>query len=490
MRQKYYVKYLFIITGIILTCIVGMQIYWLVSNYNTQKLKFKADIENALTDAGNKVQLEELMGENSEGLFKTLDMFQPYDAQNIKGISESEKNKREFIEQMMQGKNLPNKESIQDAARKMTDSLRKIGIIDGHKSFGDSAENPIISLLKLSQSLLNIDLAPYKKAFAAELKKKKINLPFELAIRNSEGKIFSCTTTPERFMSIPLKSYMDTTPGVVNLQAAFPDNTYVFKKMIGILLLTVFLIIVGTISFSYLIIIYIKQRRITAVRRDFVNNMTHELKTPITSVSVALEMIETNGKNLSEEKTTRYLSAARKEVARLEHIVENVLMIARLENHAVKMDISALEVKPWMDQIITNFTPYLDHHHAKLNVNIEPINLVIRVDEAHFKNLILNILENGLKYNDKSKPQVDIEFSLANNQVQITIKDNGVGIAPKEITKIFDKFYRVPQGDVHSTKGYGLGLSYVKDIVSLHGGSIKVESELEKGSNFIITIPA
>jgi two-component system phosphate regulon sensor histidine kinase PhoR len=217
--------------------------------------------------------------------------------------------------------------------------------------------------------------------------------------------------------------------------------------------------------------------------------MTHELKTPISSASIAIEMLENKQIPLSEEKRDLYLKAARSEINRLENLVESTLMLTTLEQEQVTLSRSEVNVKAWIEEILIGIYPFLERHHAIATFMDLPGGFSVCIDKLHFTNVIHNILENAVKYNDKKIPEIHISARKTEEYVILSITDNGLGISKRDRERIFDKFFRVSQGDKHTTKGYGIGLSYVKTIVTLHGGSIEVKSTPGEGSEFIIKIP-
>jgi signal transduction histidine kinase len=231
----------------------------------------------------------------------------------------------------------------------------------------------------------------------------------------------------------------------------------------------------------------LKQKRLSEVKNDFINNMTHELKTPIATVSAAVEALQHFNALDDQQKTQKYLDISRHELQRLSDLVEKVLHIAAEEKEEIELFREETDLNEVIDSILTN-------HQLKTRVPVQfrYDNLLgektVYVDKGHLSNAVSNLVDNAIKYSGEH-PVVHIRCSEENGKLVIRVKDNGIGIPRVYQENIFDTFFRVPTGNLHNVKGFGLGLSYVKKIVALHGGSIIVHSEPEKGSEFIIQIP-
>jgi signal transduction histidine kinase len=261
----------------------------------------------------------------------------------------------------------------------------------------------------------------------------------------------------------------------------------VLSEMVLILGLSGLLIVFTKFCLFYIIRIMVKQKKLTELKDDFINNMTHELKTPIATITVAIEGLQKfNGLN-DPEKTQRYLQTSRNELGRLDGLVTKVLNVAAFENKEVVLVKEKVLIDALMNDLIET-----EKLKATKEVSISYTNCdcikEIEADKLHLRNVMQNLIDNAVKY---ATAPVDIKISLTkhNKYAVFSIKDNGMGIPAKHIKHIFDKFHRVPAGNVHNVKGTGLGLHYVRYIVQAHGGKVAVTSQVSKGSEFTVSIP-
>lgn len=270
-------------------------------------------------------------------------------------------------------------------------------------------------------------------------------------------------------------------------RAVFTNPQYtVLKSMLLPLCLSVLLILFTIYCFYYIIQLVILQKKLGELKDDFINNMTHELKTPIATVTVAIEGLQKFNALNDPEKTQRYLQTARIELSRLNNLVTKVLNIAAFENKDIVLEKEKINVDDMVNELILGEKTKSD---KKLNITYTNNNVkIIYADKLHFSNVLLNILDNAIKYTSEPVNIAINCFKQADNAV-FTIKDNGIGIPETHINQVFEKFHRVPTGNLHNVKGTGLGLSYAKYIVIAHRGDIAVKSEISKGSEFIVSIP-
>jgi len=273
------------------------------------------------------------------------------------------------------------------------------------------------------------------------------------------------------------------------LIVSFPEkDKYVFSSILSVggltLFLTLFIVFVST-SALYQIV---RQKKISEIKTDFINNMSHEFKTPIATINLALDAIS-NPKSLkTPSKLIQYANLIREENNRMLIQVENVLRISQLQKSNETIHKKSIDLHKIILEATNHVQLLLKDKGGILNTNLNASNYVINGNKDHITNIIINLMDNAIKYCDK-KPNIKIETYNQKNDLIFTVSDNGIGMTPNVQKKIFDKFYRATSGNIHNIKGHGLGLSYVKKIVDLHKGKIILESKFGVGTNFIITLP-
>ena len=265
-------------------------------------------------------------------------------------------------------------------------------------------------------------------------------------------------------------------------------HTYLFKKMVPMLLFSLFLLGVIGLAFWTLLKNWAKQNRLVTLKNDFINNMTHELKTPIATVGVALEAISNFDLKNEEDKAKEYIDISRNEVNRLSLLVDKVLNIAAFDSQASTLNPESFDLNQSIQENIQSFKLQIEEKGAEIQYTHEVKSPLIHADPLHISNVIHNIIDNALKYS-LNHPKIDIHLEEKIDSMVLSVKDNGQGIPKAYQTKIFDRFFRVPNKDRHDVKGHGLGLNYVQNIVQQHGGKISVESMLNKGTTFTISLP-
>lgn len=253
-------------------------------------------------------------------------------------------------------------------------------------------------------------------------------------------------------------------------------------------LFVVAIVIVVIFFFGYTIMVIAKQKRLSEVKTDFINNMTHELKTPISTISLSSEMILKSDFSNDQERLKRYVGIIFKENKRLENQVERVLNVAKLDKQKLILQKTNLDIHQLILEAKETFEFNQLEHEGKITLKLEASNPIVFADQVHITNVVYNLLDNAIKY-CKNTPEIIVRSTTEKKGISIEFEDNGLGIKKDDIRFIFDKFYRVPTGNLHNVKGFGLGLFYVKMIIEEHGGTIKVKSELGKGTIFYIWLP-
>jgi two-component system, OmpR family, phosphate regulon sensor histidine kinase PhoR len=269
----------------------------------------------------------------------------------------------------------------------------------------------------------------------------------------------------------------------------FPErNKFIFSSILGMSILSIIFTTIIIIAYTSAIYQLIKQRKISQIKTDFINNMTHEFKTPIATINLALDAIRNPKIINDEDKVKRYLGMIKEENKRMHAQVENVLRISKLEKNELNISKECLDLHDLLEDAVTHIELIVENKNGYINTHLKAINPEVLANETHFTNVIVNILDNAVKYSN-NEPKIDIYTENVGNSIVLKIKDQGNGMSKIVQKRVFEKFYREHTGDVHNVKGHGLGLAYVKRIVDDHQGYITVESEKGKGSTFIIKLP-
>jgi two-component system phosphate regulon sensor histidine kinase PhoR len=273
------------------------------------------------------------------------------------------------------------------------------------------------------------------------------------------------------------------------LSVNFPNQkNYLLKTMWMMLGVSCMVILILIVAFYYTIATISKQKKLSVIKNDFISNMTHEFKTPISTISLAAEMLNDDSVTKTPEKQQRFVKMIRDENKRLSILVESILQTSILDKGEFKLKRSDVDVHELINQAIQNTQLLIDQRGGAITKYLGAAKCIVNADKVHLTNIIFNLIDNAIKYT-KDSPNIVISTKDAENGIEITVKDNGIGISKENQRKIFDKFYRVPTGNVHNVKGFGLGLSYVLAVVQKHNGTIHVESEVGKGSTFKILMP-
>ena len=278
-------------------------------------------------------------------------------------------------------------------------------------------------------------------------------------------------------------------PGDYYFTMYFPkQQSLLFGQMVKWMLLSAVFLLIVIFSFWFTIVTIIRQKKLSEMKTDFINNMTHELKTPIATISLASEMLMKPEVNQSALKTMKYASVIYNENFRLQNQVEQVLQIAILDKGEAKMQLKEVDIHKLISKTVENFEIKAIEKSAKITTNFKAENALIAGDRMHLTNVLANLIDNALKYS-KDNPQIELSTHSDKKGVTIVISDNGIGISSDNQHLVFKNLYRVHTGDVHDVKGFGLGLYYVKQIVEMHHGSITLTSQLGHGSRFEVFLP-
>ena len=391
---------------------------------------------------------------------------------------------------------------IKDAEKAATQSYRRLqkayrdqylyqkGIIDDVilNIISRASERPIVE---------RADSAIVKRYLTQELDTIGIRVPFEYAVVNYLGTVqykspgYKPAAVANDNLFVQTLFANDPGGKYNYLKVYFPTKKdYIFSSisfMVPSFAFTLILLII----FVFTIIVAFRQKKLTEMKNDFINNMTHEFKTPISSISLAAQMLNDPAVRKSPAMLQQISTVINDETKRLRFQVEKVLQMSMFERQKATLKIVDLDANLAIFNIVNTFKLKVEKYGGKITARLDAMDAIVNVDEMHFTNVIFNLLDNAVKYRREDVPLNLIVSSrdISDERLEISIEDNGIGMRRDDLKKIFDKFYRVSTGNRHDVKGFGLGLAYVKKMISELGGEISVESELNVGTKFIIILP-
>ncbi|PBQ31920.1 hypothetical protein CNR22_09105 [Sphingobacteriaceae bacterium] len=508
-------KIIFVLLSTCVLFIIGLQGYWIRNFYLQKKEEFNRSIYAALEELDTKFkERKDLQSLKMTYFIQNGDTIAKTPSHKITIITEKEDAIKTFHEQVasLKSSKIFNSSTgksnsieikgtainIQLGGTKATvkENLvsRTLGA-NASKDLTDSAR--ILSLMnKMLNEIRVIDLDEESPDTVQALIKKTLSnkgifLPFEFSMQNlAPGKKILAQSKgyAEQFKTFArdLSSKRVIYTGEF-LFLQFPKlDDYLMAHMRGSLLLSLAFSLIIILVFFYVIKIILAQKKLSDIKNDFVNNITHELKTPIATISLALDAIGNPLIKNNEEKFKDYMRILKEENKKLNGHVERVLQTAVLDKGEIQLDKKQIAVKALLESVILDHRLQIIEQNAEITVDIHQ-DLKVWADERHLKTVFSNLLDNALKYSGE-RSELKISGKKESGKITIQFRDNGIGIDADKQRKIFEKFYRVQGGNLHDVKGFGLGLSYVKSIVEAHGGRVEVRSELGAGSEFVLVL--
>ena len=341
-----------------------------------------------------------------------------------------------------------------------------------------------------------IDFKQMERYVRAELANNGIDVPFGIRVLDHDGRdtVYNSMATMDcgSVLSQPLFGN-DAPARAAMLELSFSEsglNKFIYGSVKFMIPSLVFIFIL-LITFVFTLYMAVRHKRITKMKNDFINNMTHELKTPISAVSFAAQMLQDESIDKSPEMIERLLGVIRSETKRLGFQVDKVLQMSMFDDkNTAALNMRELDANDLVSNIVNTFAVKVNQSGGTITTELEADDPYIYADEMHFTNVVFNLMDNAVKYRRADAPiTLNVRTWNANGKFMLSVKDNGIGMKKEHLKKIFEKFYRVHTGNVHNVKGFGLGLAYVKQIVKAHRGTIRAESEAGVGTTFIIVLP-
>ncbi|GAB4296823.1 MAG: HAMP domain-containing sensor histidine kinase [Marinilabiliales bacterium] len=522
MMSKKKILAITLIMLIAVSSLVVFQINWLKKTFEENDKRFTQIVKKALFEVSRKLEMQETVFEISNEvnsiIFNKNDIpdFNKMDNTGFRfadTISSKVFNKKTLMLRD-QNKMIFDStvsfiigDSVQYIYNYGDDVLNKINgnnLNNDDKTFTDFVidriDNKTLFVEKIVNKLLNydddvtkrLDTSIINKLLQSELENLDLCLEYEFAVIESDSivlksKGYNHDTECDKFKSQLFPNDIVSTPSY--LYVYFPSKkNYLYRSLGYMGISSIILTLIISFAFFYNLYVILRQKRLSDVKNDFVNNMTHELKTPISTISLAAQMLKDNNIEIQRENLQGISGIIDEESKRLASLVEKVLHAAIYEEGKIKLKIKKANIEEFINKNLQNFKIQIENTGGIIDCKFAGENKFVFIDEIHMSNVIFNLVDNAIKYS-KGTPEVFINVKTNHDNCIIEIKDNGIGIPKAELKRIFDRFYRVPTGNVHNVKGFGLGLSYVKKIIEEHKGNIKVFSEPGKGTKFVIAIP-
>ncbi len=491
-----------VLTAISLISILLVQFSWISQINQLSDERFDKDINDVLFSINQKLEEREIINLTRDNLQATFKISRSNETGGVELI-ESIFNKRTIGQDGFESKQNSLQFDLESGSANGMDSEDNINasilVEDFNEISVDSSIqkqiNKVLDRSEMIQIILNklltgdrniktkLNKQSIDKLINTTLKQKNIEIDYDFLLLDEEKNniIISNTDNSEviksKFSISLFQNDLIDSNLVLFLDFPTKDSYLRDNNMNGLIFSFLFIILIA-LSFYYVILKAFQLKKLSDIKNDFIDNMTHELKTPISTISLACEAIIDNQNNKDE-----YVNIIDEENKRLGNQVERVLNIARTEKENYKVDTHPVNIHDIINESVSIFKFKVEKKEGKIIKKLNANNPVIKGNKDHLLNVFNNLIENAYKYSE-DKPTIIIESNSESSSLEISIKDNGIGIKNSNIDKIFDKFYREPQGNIHNVKGFGLGLSYVKNIVNKLGASIIVESKYGKGSIF------
>lgn len=465
--------------------IIGFQVYWLKDNWNREKkaLTIKANLafqETVHQLQAVKLKLHDLFPDGSTHQQATR-IFLDEDGADTDSLP------RRKIVTMVNTIREKMRSERKDSTFKSAVVFRVNGVRGmvrdslpaGFKKLTDSSDHLLNVLYRVDSLQDSIRVSEIETGFADMLRRENLDIGYKILRLPGTG------SGRETDISKAMVGFAKP----VTYQLLLTDTGgYLFKKISLPILFSILL--VGTTLFSFLILYrnLLRQRRLTEMKDEFISNVSHELKTPIATVGVAIEALKSFHALEDAQKTREYLDISSQELQRLGLLVDKVLRLSLFEQQQTRLNKESFDLKELIGEVLDAMRPQFEKAGAVVEFSPDDGDFIVQADKLHLTSVVYNLVDNALKYSAEA-PRIQLALARQRDVFRLTVSDNGIGIAKEYKNKIFDKFFRVPTGNRHAVKGYGLGLSYVSEIVKRHQGYIEVVSEPGHGSSFVVYIP-
>ena len=509
--------------SIALIGLIGFQLFWINNVVKLSNQRFESDVRESLQNVVTKLERNEmlyLVSKNELWEYDTLMTKKWITATSGNVFWEEKGNEEEFIHSDSSGKrimkfktNQNNVEFVYHEKVKVDSSNGEIQVIQESEMRGISPraemtvdvnklENKTAQMEVVVREILEMEAGETHRVHPQvldsllheEFTGKGIHITYDFGVFNEDENnfVFVQAGNKEHLQNSQLKANLfpnDLLGNVNYLLVNFPDqNSFLLKQISTTLITSVLLIGIIIFCFVYAINTILRQKKLSDVKNDFINNMTHEFKTPLATVSLATQALEENDIRNNPKTYNRYLKVIKEETERLGDQVERVLQVATFDKGQFELKIESVDVIQLLNEVIDSFRIQIENANGNITKEYDRESFQAELDVTHFQNAIRNLLDNAIKYSPEA-PVITMKFTGSEDSFQISVKDSGIGISKEQLKRIFERFYRIPKGNLHDVKGFGLGLHYVKNVVIAHGGDIDARSSPGAGSTFSIKLP-
>ena len=494
------------VMGISFVCLLALQVYYIEEVLNLRRLHFVESVNRSLLATAHELELDEATRYLNQGPDAIKGIAMASDSvmvttdsafiQRTHTITAKDGSAFSTIETTANTKfsdkyftKRPNEKTI---PRSLESIMRER--YDNGKALIDEVIYSMLYTASDRPLRDRIDLNVLDQTLRTELANNGIDIPYHFSVYTSNGNlVMRCSdyeTEGENYAFTTTIFKNDPVQKMGTLKVHFPMYSKYITQSIWFLMPSLIFTLILLVTFIVTLVLVFRQKKVTELKNDFINNMTHEFKTPISSISLAAQMLCDDSIPKTDKMVKRISTTINDETKRLRFQVEKVLQLSMYENQGAKLNLREVDANELIAGVIHTFTLKVEKNGGKIISDLSAPTPNIYVDDMHFTNVIFNLMDNAVKYRRQdSTLELKVSTRNENNKLIITIQDNGIGIKKDDIKRIFDKFYRVHTGNLHDVKGFGLGLAYVKKIITEHKGSITAESELGIGTKFIIKMP-
>ncbi|MDR1098438.1 MAG: HAMP domain-containing histidine kinase [Tannerella sp.] len=506
---------IWMLTGVMAFAFIGLlilQVQYIATIFKTRNEQFESTVRQSLENVSRDLELEEARRylENSSGtdfMYKNPPNQQNINQmiQNIMRITslDSSGNISSFKEieayqinqqRILRPQDKPAKSTIVETSERLQGETMERYY--RQKTILDEVAFRLMHTANLTPIEKRIDFKLLQNAIKTGFVNNGLNLPFILmVVNNSEQVVYQSeplSKSPKSSEIITQVIFPSDPPSKQNyIKVYFPTKEGYLSESVSFLVPSVIFSMILLVTFTITIFTIFRQKKLSEMKNDFINNMTHELKTPVSTISIAAQMMKDADISKSPEVFNHISTVISDETKRLGFLVEKVLQMSLFENRKATLKLKELDVNDLIAGIANTFKIKVEKSGGTIDIDLQAENSTVPADEMHITNMLFNLLDNAVKYRREKVPlRLMARTRNEGDKVIISIEDNGIGIKKENLKKVFDRFYRVPTGNVHNVKGFGLGLAYVRKVAEDHKGTIRAENGLGNiGTTFIITLP-